>query len=43
MERTENMNSWIYIYINAYKFPHSQREIVQEMIKDMLEKGVIQE
>ncbi len=31
------------VYINAYKLPHSQREIVQEMIKDMLKQGVIQE
>ncbi len=31
------------VYINAYKLPHSQRELAQEMIKDMLEQGVIQE
>ncbi len=31
------------VYINAYKLPHSQRELVGDMIKDMLEQGVIQE
>ncbi len=31
------------VYLNAYKLPHSQTELVQEMIKDMLEQGVIQE
>ncbi len=31
------------VYINAYKLPHCQRNIVKEMIKDMLEEWVIQE
>ncbi len=31
------------MYINAYKLPHSQRDIVKGMIKDMFEQGVIQE
>ncbi len=31
------------MYINAYKLPYSHRELVGEMIKDMLEQGVIQE
>ncbi len=30
------------IYIPAYRLPHSQRQIVHEQIKDMLEQGVIQ-
>ncbi len=30
------------IYIPAYRLPHSQRQIVDEQIKDMLEQGVIQ-
>ncbi len=30
------------IYIPAYCLPHSQRQIVNEQIKDMLEQGVIQ-
>ncbi len=31
------------VYINAYKLPHSQRHLVEELIKDMLDQGVIQE
>ncbi len=31
------------VYINANKLPHSQRQLVEELIKDMLDKGVIQE
>ncbi len=31
------------VYINAYKLPHSQRQLVEELIKDMLDQGVIQE
>ncbi len=31
------------VYINAYKLPHSQSDIVKEMIQDLLEQGVIQE
>ncbi len=31
------------VYINAYKLPHTQRQLVEEMIKDMLDQGVIQE
>ncbi len=30
-------------YINAFKLPNSQRQLVEELIKDMLEQGVIQE
>ncbi len=30
------------IYIPAYHLPHSQRQILDEQIKDMLEQGVIQ-
>ncbi len=30
------------VYINAYKLPHSQRQLVEELIKDMLDQGVIQ-
>ncbi len=30
------------LYINVYKLPHSQR-LVEELIKDMLDQGVIQE
>ncbi len=31
------------VYIPAYRLPHSQRAIVDGMIHDMLDKGVIQE
>ncbi len=31
------------LYINAYKLPHSQRQLVEGLIKDMLDQGVIQE
>lgn len=31
------------VYIPAYRLPHSQRAIVDDMIHDMLDKGVIQE
>ncbi len=31
------------VYINAYKLPHSWRQLVEELIKDMLGQGVIQE
>ncbi len=31
------------VYINAYKLPHSQRQLVEELIKNMLDQGVIQE
>ncbi len=31
------------IYINAYMLPHSQRQPVEELIKDLLDQGVIQE
>lgn len=31
------------VYINAYKLPHSQREVVQQLISEMLEQGVIKE
>ncbi len=31
------------VYINEYKLPHSQRQLVEELIKDMLDQGVIQE
>ncbi len=31
------------VYINAYKLPHSQRQIVKELIKDMLDQGAIEE
>ncbi len=31
------------VYINAYKLPHSQRQLVKELIKDMLDQGIIQE
>ncbi len=31
------------VYINAYKIPHIKIDIVKEMIKDMLEQGIIQE
>ncbi len=31
------------VYINAYKLTHSQRKLVEELIKDMLDQGVIQE
>ncbi len=31
------------VYINAYKLQHSQRELVREMIKDIVKQGVIQE
>ncbi len=31
------------VYINVYKLPHSQRLLVKELIKDMLDQGVIQE
>ncbi len=31
------------VYRNAYKLLHSQRDLVQEMINDMLEQAVIQE
>ncbi len=31
------------VYTNAYKLPHSQRQLVEELIKDMLDQGVIQE
>ncbi len=30
------------IYIPAYRYPHSQRQIVDEQIKDMLAQGLIQ-
>ncbi len=30
------------VYISAYGLPHSQRESVNDLIKDMLEQGVIQ-
>ncbi len=30
------------LYIPAYRLPHSQREVVDEQVKDMLEQGVIQ-
>ncbi len=31
------------VYINAYKLPHSQRQIVEELIKNMLDQGISQE
>ncbi len=31
------------VYINMYKLPHSQRKLVEELIKDMLDQGAIQE
>ncbi len=31
------------VYINAYKLPHGQRQLVEELIKGMLDQGVIQE
>ncbi len=31
------------VYINAYKLPHSQGQLVEELIKDMMGQGVIQE
>ncbi len=31
------------VCINAYKLPHNQRQLVEELIKDMLDQGVIQE
>ncbi len=31
------------VYINAYKLPHSQRQLVEELIIEMLDQGVIQE
>ncbi len=31
------------MFINAYKLPHSRRQLVEELIKDMLNQGVIQE
>ncbi len=31
------------VYINEYTLPHSQRQLVDELIKDMLDQGVIQE
>ncbi len=31
------------VYINAYKLPHIQRRLVEELIKDMLDQGIIQE
>ncbi len=30
-------------YINVYKLPHSQRQLVEEFIKDILDQGVILE
>ncbi len=30
------------VYINVYKSPHSQRQLVEELIKDMLDQGFIQ-
>lgn len=30
------------IYIPAYRLPHSQRQVVEEQIKEMLEQGVIE-
>ncbi len=30
------------VYINAYKLPHSQKQLVEELIKIMLYQGVIQ-
>ncbi len=30
------------VYINAYKLPHIQRQLVEELIKDLLDQGVIQ-
>ncbi len=30
------------VYIPAYKLPHSQRQVVDEQIDDMLQQGVIQ-
>ncbi len=31
------------VYINAYRLPHSQRQLMEELIKDMLDQGVVQE
>ncbi len=31
------------VYIIAYKLPHSQRQLLEELIKDMLDQGVIHE
>ncbi len=31
------------LYIHAYKLPHSQRAVVQQLISEMLEQGVIKE
>ncbi len=31
------------VYINAYKLPHSEAQLVEELIKNMLNQGVIQE
>ncbi len=31
------------VYINEYKLPHSQRQLVEDLIEDMLDQGVIQE
>ncbi len=31
------------VYINAYKLLHSQRQLMEELIKDMLDQGVMQE
>ncbi len=31
------------VYINAHKLPHSEKELLEELIKDMLDHGVIQE
>ncbi len=30
------------VYINTYKLPHSQRQVVEELIKDVLDQVVIQ-
>ncbi len=30
------------VYIPAYRLPHSQRHVVDEQVKDMLDQGVIQ-
>ena len=30
------------VYIPAYRLPHSQRQVVEEQIKEMLEQGVIE-
>ena len=30
------------VYIPAYRLPHSQRQVVEQQIKEMLEQGVIE-